>query len=147
MGGVFGLSMESTLRLALWQGAHVILDSLVQPASQFVPAFAEATGWHLRPEGACKGDVCIPLPATVRPVQSGAEVVDVSALATAMGLALVPGPDGPTGVSVLGPDSLGGRTMSSAEAPDLVLPTIDGDEFRLSSLRGSKVFIQSWAPY
>jgi hypothetical protein len=121
----------------------MIIESLLQPAGSFSAAFADASGWHLRPEGACKGDVCVPLPANVRLKES----IDVGALAAAMGLPLVSGPDGPSGLSALGPDSLGGRTLSSAEAPELVLPTIDGTEFRLSSLRGSKVFIQSWAPY
>jgi hypothetical protein len=121
----------------------VIIESLLQPVGQFAAAFADATGWHLKPEGACKGEVCIPLPAAVRPGGS----IDVAALADAMGLPLVSGPDGPGGLSALGPDSLGGKTLSSAQAPELVLPTIDGTEFRLSSLRGSKVFLQSWAPY
>ena len=39
------------------------------------------------------------------------------------------------------------HALASAEAPDLVLPTVDGEEFRLSSLRGQKVVIVSWAPY
>ena len=25
-------------------------------------AFAVGTGWDIKPEGACKGDVCVPLP-------------------------------------------------------------------------------------
>ena len=26
-------------------------------------AFFDGTGWQIQPEGACKGDVCVPLPA------------------------------------------------------------------------------------
>ena len=29
-------------------------------------AFAEANGWEIKPEGACKGEVCVPLPDTSR---------------------------------------------------------------------------------
>jgi hypothetical protein len=29
----------------------------------------------------------------------------------------------------------------------LVLPDVDGHEFRLSSLRGQKVVLVAWAPY
>ena len=35
----------------------------------------------------------------------------------------------------------------TAEAPELRLPDLDGNEFVLSSLRGQKVVIVSWAPY
>jgi len=39
----------------------VILEtSTVDPA-----AFSERTGWELKPEGACKGDVCVPLDAAL----------------------------------------------------------------------------------
>ena len=39
----------------------------------------------------------------------------------------------------LGPESFGGRALVTAEAPELVLDDLDGNEFRLSSLRGQKV--------
>ena len=55
--------------------------------------------------------------------------------------------DAGAGVWALGPDTVSGRALASAEAPDLVLPDIHGKEFRLSSLRGEKVVIVSWAPY
>ena len=47
----------------------------------------------------------------------------------------------------LGPETLSGHALPSAEAPELVLPDLDGNEFHLSSLRGQKVVIVSWAPY
>jgi peroxiredoxin len=39
------------------------------------------------------------------------------------------------------------HVRSSAEAPELVLPDLDGHQFRLSALRGQKVVLVAWAPY
>ena len=47
---------------------------------------ARATGWTLKPEGACKAEVCVPLPANARPVPGR---VDVRVLAEKLGMALV----------------------------------------------------------
>ena len=70
---------------------------------------------------------------------------DVVAVAERLGMALVHDDD--EALWALGPESLASRALTSAEAPDLVLPDIDGHEFRLSSLRGQKVVVVSWAPY
>ncbi len=51
------------------------------------------------------------------------------------------------GLWAIGPESFGGRALVSAEAPELALDDIDGNPFTLSSLRGQKVVIVSWAPY
>jgi len=113
----------------------MILDSLEIDRSDF----EAGTGWQLKPEGACKGDVCIPLnPAP------GARV-DVATVARQMGLPLVQ--DADHGLWALGPESIGGRALTTALAPELVLPDLAGNEFRLSSLRGQKVLIYAWAPY
>ena len=100
--------------------------------------FERGTGWRLTPEGACKGDVCIPVP------QSG-ETVEAESIAQAMGLPLVGSRE--LGLWALGPESIGARALTSAEAPELELPDIDGKMFKLSSLRGQKVLIYAWAPY
>lgn len=99
-------------------------------------AFHAGTGWEIKPEGACRGDVCVPL---------GGGPFDVASAAEKLRMALVH--DAGVGVWALGPDTVSGRALASAEAPDLVLPDIHGNEFRLSSLRGEKVVIVSWAPY
>jgi hypothetical protein len=104
--------------------------------------FEVGTGWQLRREGACLGDVCVPL---CDPPASGGAAVDVVALAEQMGMPLVR--DDEHGISALGPWSGAGRALASATAPELVLPDLDGDEFRLSALRGQKVLILAWAPY
>jgi len=113
----------------------MILESLKIPKAKF----EAATGWVLKPEGACKNDVCIPVP------NADAAEVDVEVLASAMNLPLIEEPEAQ--VWALGPDSLGGKVLSSAKAPELVLPDLDGNEFRLSSLLGKKVLIYAWAPY
>ena len=103
--------------------------------------FETGTGWSLKPQGACRGDVCVPLPANA--VRDGE--VDVAAVAQRLGMPLVEDVD--TGLRALGPETLSGRALPSADAPELILPDVDGNEFRLSSLRGQKVVIVSWAPY
>ena len=56
-------------------------------------------------------------------------------------------PDEQAHLWAFGPESLGNRALVSAEAPELVLPDLDGTEFRLSSLRGQKVLLVAWSPY
>lgn len=102
--------------------------------------FEEGTGWRFREEGACKGDVCIPMTDSLK-----GEEVDVEALAAAMGLPLVQSKEHK--LYALGPESINCKALTSAEAPDFELPDVDGNSFRLSSLRGEKVLLFAWAPY
>jgi hypothetical protein len=51
-------------------------------------------------------------------------------------------------VWALGPESEpGGRTLLSAELPDITLPDRDGKDFSLRSLRGTKIFMLAWASW
>jgi hypothetical protein len=101
--------------------------------------FEKETGWQIKPEGACKGDVCIPLP------NPPGATLDLVATAEAMGLPVVH--DDEHGLIAVGPESLGNRALVSAEAPELNLPDLNGKTFALSSLRGQKIIVYAWAPY
>jgi hypothetical protein len=96
------------------------------------------TGWEITPEGACKGDRCVPLPG------ADGERLDVEVLAERLGMALVH--DERHALWVLGPES-GGRALLSAELPDIALPDREGRNFSLHSLRGTKVFLLAWASW
>jgi hypothetical protein len=115
----------------------VILDSLEISRAEF----EWRTGWVLRPDGACKGHLCVPVAAGA----DRAEVLDVRSLAERLGMALVR--DDAHGVWALGPETVGGRALAGADAPELALPDWRGGEFRLSSLRGRKVLLLAWASW
>jgi hypothetical protein len=103
-------------------------------------AFELATGWKIKPEGACKGDVCVPLD------RSGGPGINLVATAERLGMAIVADTD--AGLWSIGPASLGGRSLTTAEAPELSLPDVlTGEDVTLSSFRGKKVVLASWAPY
>ena len=108
----------------------MIVDRLDEPPEDL----ERRTGWTIKPEGACRGDVCVPLPSPF----------DVSELATRLRMALVH--DAAHGLWALGPES-GGHALSSAELPDIVLPDRSGREFALRSLRGAKVIMVAWASW
>jgi hypothetical protein len=92
----------------------------------------------MRPEGACKGDRCVPIPE----LEGG--VVDARSLAERLGMALVH--DEATGLWALGPES-SGRVLASPEAPDITLPDSRGNPFSLRSLLGTKVLLLAWASW
>ncbi len=105
-------------------------------------AFEAATGWQIKPEGACKGEVCVPLG---QPGGAGRQF-DLVAIAERLGMAIVA--DDESGLWSVGPESLGGRSLTSATAPELSLPDVmTGADVKLSSFLGKKVVIASWAPY
>lgn len=110
----------------------MLLDSLdVTP-----DAFAAGTGWAIKPQGACKAEVCVPLPRT--------EAFDLRATAERLGMAVIH--DEASGLWALGPEALG-TALVSAQAPELVLDDLAGRPFRMSALRGQKVVLVAWAPY
>ncbi len=106
-----------------------------------VDAFWEATGWEPKPEGLCRGEVCVPAPGSLRADGS----VDVAAAAARLGMPLVH--DDEHGVWALGPATATGHALPSAVAADPELATLDGTPFRLSSLRGRKVVLVAWTSY
>lgn len=98
------------------------------------------TGWELKPEGLCKDDRCVPLPAG-----SGTDgLVDVTVVAERLGMPLVH--DERHDLWALGPEA-GNRVLASAELPRIVLADVEGRPFDLSSLRGEKVLIAAWASW
>ncbi len=108
-----------------------------------IPAFETRTGWEIKPEGACKGAVCVPLPATVTRADGR---LDVQVIAERLGMPIVH--DETRGVWALGPETaVTGRALTSAVAPELELPDADGNPFKLSSLRGQKVLLVAWASW
>ena len=102
-------------------------------------AFEAGTGWTLKPEGACKGEVCVPLG------RSPGTTVDVPAVAERLGMPLVHDPE--ADLWALGPETLAGRALSTVEAPEITLEDLDGAPFELSRLRGQKILVYAWAPY
>jgi hypothetical protein len=103
-----------------------------------VDEFERETGWRLTPEGACRGPLCVPLP---RP----GPTLPVDLLADRLGMGVVH--DEVHGLWALGPPTVSGRALESADAPGFELPDLDGNPFRLESLRGQKVVLVAWASW
>ena len=112
----------------------MILESLDMDRAEF----ERRTGWVFKPEGACKGETCIPLSFAV------GDRLDVRVLSERLRMPLIH--DTEAGLWCLGPES-GGRALTSALAPPLTLPDLRDNPFSLDSLRGSKVLLLVWASW
>ena len=98
------------------------------------------TGWAIKPQGACKGELCVPL----RGIEPGPDdAFDARALAERLGMALLH--DERHDVWALGPDSVAGRALASAELPEITLPDREGRPFSIGSMRGQKMLLLAWA--
>ncbi|CAI7976091.1 Thiol-disulfide oxidoreductase ResA [Frankia sp. Hr75.2] len=116
-------------------------------------------GWRLRPQGWCRGDVCIPASVAARRLGAGErglgaeDWIDVAEFAGLTGrLAMV---DAARGVAALGPAAashelrglLDGGAPDAGVAPDVALPDLEGRLTALSDLRGRKVAVVAWASW
>ncbi len=105
-------------------------------------ALAEATGWALKPEGLCRGEVCVPLLG--RPVEREDGWIDLAEWAAALGLALAS--DADHAIAALAPGAHDTATPGAA-APDLELPDVDGAPHAFGELAGRKRVLVTWASW
>jgi peroxiredoxin len=121
------------MTLTLLDGATVPSDGLLLTTS----ALLEATGWELKPQGLCQGEVCVPA-ALSEPVS----LADVAAL---LDRPLAHHDLGDLVVAVLGEPA--GTTVSVGEtAPPLVLPDVDGAPVSLGG-SGRKTAVVAWSTW
>lgn len=103
----------------------------------------EATGWEHKPEGLCRGSICVPVRD---PGLADAEEIDLAAFAGALGRPLALSITGR--VAALG-EAAGERAhgLGALQAPDFALPDLAGRIHRLSELRGRKVLLAAYASW
>ena len=107
-----------------------------------------ATGWQMKPEGACLGELCVPLPANKRE-EWIADADDwvwfcYSEFADMIGQKYVRAGDVWSLGSVPAVRSVG---LESAIAPDFEVTERNGNTLRLSDLRGHKVVLFTWSSW
>jgi hypothetical protein len=115
---------------------------IVTGATVTAAELAARTGWVAKPEGLCKGPMCVPLPGGTT------DPLEVDVLAQRLGMPVLR--DDASGVGALGPATVGGRALDTAEVPELTLPNLaaTGAPFSLSSLRGKKKVVAfAWASW
>jgi hypothetical protein len=103
-------------------------------------------GWEYKPQGFCKGAVCVPVPDARKSEFVDGGRYNLAALAGLLGQPVVTDADhhawcfGEAAAERK-------RTLTSLDAPDFRLPDLDGKMHSLSDHRSKKVFVVSWASW
>lgn len=114
----------------------MLLDSFqVSPS-----VFTARTGWEIKPEGFCKGPQCVPIDSPM----NADGLMDIMRVAPKLGMAIVT--DDASGFSAVGPES-DTKVLSGARAPEVELPDVDGNPWRLKSMLGRKTLLVAWASW
>jgi hypothetical protein len=99
-------------------------------------------GFELKPEGACRDDLCIPVSNSM----TSGDYFDLTAFAGLTGQVVVS--DAAARVWSLGEmPVLRGAFLESRVAPDFAVPDRKGRTVRLSNFRGKKVLAVTWASW
>ena len=123
-------------------GAEASTTTLWCPARE-----AEAaTGWVAKPEGLCRGPVCVPLPAGREREFADGGRIDLAALWRHLGQPVVHSDQGDAWVLAQSARDRA-AALATLEAPDFALPDAAGRVHRLSEQRGKKVLLVTWASW
>jgi hypothetical protein len=126
-------------------GADEKLDQLWITAADLT----RATRFELKPQGVCRDELCFPLPKSERAQfvrnASGKTWLNITAFAR-----LVRQPvanDAALATWYFGLRADQQQELTSLEAPNFVLPDLDGKLHSLSDFRGKKVLLVTWASW
>ena len=107
-------------------------------------ALRDATGWELKPEGLCRGDVCVPVHD--RASLLGDRGIDLAAFARAQDRPLAL--DVAERAAALGTSAAErSAQLATGEAPDFTLPDLHGVRHTLSTHRGKKALLIVYASW
>ncbi len=112
---------------------------LIDPGS-----FAATLGWELKPEGLCRGDVCVPVADPGPLVVAGR--LDLATVAAALGRPVVIDADAGIAAVGLSTDERR-RALDGLEAPDFRLPDLDGTAHGLDEWQGRKKLLVTFASW
>ena len=99
-------------------------------------------GFELKPQGACRADLCIPIPKDM----VRGDYFNLTAFAKKAGQSVVAEP-GARVWSFGEMQALGGGLASSRVAPDFNVPDRLGRPVHLAGFRGKKVLVVTWASW
>jgi len=103
---------------------------------------ARVNGFALKPQGACRADLCIPIPKDM----ARGDYFNLTAFAKKAGQPVVAEPG--AGVWSFGEmQALGGGLASSRTAPDFEVPDRLGRPVHLAAFRGKKALVITWASW
>ena len=112
--------------------------------------FESVTGFALKPDGFCRGALCIPVPparaARLRRGRSSSSAINIAEFAALTERPWVGSDAGDCWV-LEEPAAARNDALQSLAAPDFELPDLRGVPHRLSDYRGLKVLLASWASW
>src|SRR5262245_40041536 len=129
-------------------GEKTVPEAEATPDALWLSARAaeEATGWEVKPEGLCKGEMCVPLPAGREQEYVRGARVNLAALWRRLDQAVARSDRGD--VWAVGESAQRrAAALRSLEAPDFTLPDAAGRLHSLSDYRGRKVLLVTWASW
>jgi hypothetical protein len=124
---------------------HDVLATVEGGGVRLAPdALHAALGWQLKPEGLCRGDVCVPTAG--RDALQGDGGVDLACFADVLGLPLALDPE--AGAASFGRSAAEhAGALATGQAPDFTLDDLDGRPHSLSDYRGKKVLLIAYASW
>ena len=109
-----------------------------------VASLEAATGWERKPQGLCRGEICVPLRSSTAIESDGG--IDIEAMAQALGRRVVVAPA--EGIAAMSGNAEDRRAaLTGLQAPDFHLPDLAGIPRSLSDAAGRKrlvVVFSSW---
>lgn len=134
--------------MVLYDGRAIALDRVSRDPAQPDALWIQKTdlprvnGFELKPQGACRADLCIPVPRTMM----RGSYFNLTAFAQRVGQRALADPAERVWsfgeIPVLRGSFLEGRI-----APDFVVPDRSGRPVHLSQFRGKKVLLVTWASW
>lgn len=145
---LFALPETTMATLLLENTVRVLPQARSDEAGLWIPLedLESATGWALKPQGVCRGEVCVLLPRSREAGFVAGGRFNFTAFARYLGQPIVN--HAATSTWAVGETAEARSTaLRSLEAPDFTLPDMQGREHTLSDYRGRKVFLVSWASW